>query len=53
MKNVETVIGKVDEVKLTQSFMDACSNKDFKDYVYGLNIKEETLKKYTSSLEDS
>ena len=53
MKNVETVIGKVDEIKLTQSFMDACSNKGFKDYVYGLNIKEETLKKYTSSLEDS
>lgn len=53
MKNVETVVGKVDEVGLTQSFMDACSNKEFKDYVYGLNIKEETLKKYTSSLEDS
>lgn len=53
MKNVETVIGKVDDIKLTQAFMDACSNKDFKDYVYGLNIKEETLKKYTSSLEDA
>lgn len=53
MKNVESVIGQVDEIKLTQSFMDACSNKDFKDYVYSLNIKEETLKKYTSSLEDA
>lgn len=53
MKNVETVVGKVDEVKLTQSFMDACSNKDFKNYVYSLNIKEDTLKKYTSSLEDA
>ncbi len=53
MKNVETVIGKADEIKLTQSFMDACSNEKFKNYVYNLNIKEETLKKYTSSLEDA
>lgn len=53
MKNVENVIGKVDEIKLTQSFMDACSNQDFKDYVYGLNINESILKKYTSSLEDA
>ncbi len=53
MKNVDTVIGKVDEVKLTQSFMDACSDESFKDYVYSLNIKEESLKKYTSSLEDA
>lgn len=53
MKNVEAVIGEVDEVKLSQSFMDACSNKEFKDYVYSLNINEATLKKYTSSLEDA
>lgn len=53
MKNIENVIGKVDEVKLSQSFMDACSDKDFKDYVYGLNIHEDVLKKYTSGLEDA
>lgn len=53
MKNIENVIGKVDEVKLSQSFMDACSDKDFKEYVYSLNIHEDVLKKYTSSLEDA
>lgn len=53
MKNIENVVGKVDEIKLSQSFMDACSDKDFKEYVYHLNINEETLKKYTSSLEDA
>lgn len=39
--------------ELTHSFQDACSNKDFKDFVYGLNIKEEVLMKYTSLLEDA
>ena len=39
--------------KLTQSFQSACSDKEFKDFVYGLNIKEEILMKYTSSLEDA
>lgn len=53
MKNVENIIGEVDEIKLTQSFMDACSDKGFKEYAYSLKIKENTLKKYTSSLEDS
>lgn len=52
MKKV-TDIYKVDESKLTHSFQDACSDKEFYDYVYGLNIKEEILMKYTSSLEDS
>lgn len=52
MKKV-TDIYKVDETKLTHDFQDACSNKDFKDYVYSLNIKEDILMKYTSSLEDA
>ena len=42
-----------DLIDLTHSFQDACSDKDFKDYVYGLNIKEETLMRYTSNLEDA
>ena len=44
---------KLDEDKLSQSFQDACSDKEFYDYVYGLNVKEEVLMKYTSSLEDA
>ena len=52
MKKV-TDIYEVDELKLTQSFQEACTNKEFKEYVYNLNIKEDVLKKYTSSLEDA
>lgn len=47
------IINKVDTTSLIHSFQDACSNKDFKKYVYDLNIEEETLMKYTSSLEDA
>lgn len=39
--------------ELTHSFQDACSNLEFKKYVYELNIKEDILMKYTSSLEDA
>ena len=42
-----------DLTKLTQSFQKACSNKEFKNFIDGLNIKEEILMKYTSSLEDA
>ena len=52
MKKV-TDIYKVDEEKLVHSFQDACSDKDFYDYVYGLNVKEDILMRYTSSLEDA
>ena len=53
MKNISNVISNLDEVKLDHSFQDACSDKEFYDYVYSLGIVEDTLKKYTSSLEDS
>ena len=52
MKKV-TDIYEVDNKKLIQSFQDACAKKEFKDYVYNLNIKEDILIKYTSSLEES
>ena len=42
-----------DLTTLTHSFQDACSNKEFKEFAYSLNIKEETLIKYTSSLQDA
>ena len=41
---------KADSIKLTQSFQEACADKEFKDFVYGLNVKEEILERYTSSL---
>ena len=53
MKKVNQVINELDKTALTHSFQDACSNKEFKEYINSLNIKEETLMKYTSSLEDS
>ena len=43
----------VNELKLTQSFQEACSNPHFKKYVYQLNIKEDILEKYTSTLQDA
>lgn len=52
MKKV-TDIHSVDETKLTHAFQTACSNKDFKEYVYSLNIKEDILMKYTSRLEET
>ena len=42
-----------DLTSLTHSFQDACSDKEFKKYVYSLGIKEDVLIKYTSSLQDS
>ena len=44
---------KTDLIKLTQSFQDACADKEFKKFVYDLNVKEEILMKYTSSLQDA
>lgn len=53
MKKINTVINKYDEVALIHDYQNACSNKDFKAYVDSLDIKDEILMKYTSSLEDS
>ena len=53
MENIENVINKVDETSLAHSFYDACSDKEFKDFIDGLNIEEDILMKYTSSLEDA
>ena len=53
MENIENVINKVDETSLAHSFYDACSDKDFKDYIDGLNVEESILMKYTSSLQDA
>lgn len=52
MKKVEELFN-LDEDKLIHSFEDACSDLEFKKFVYSLNIKEDILMKYTSSLEDA
>ncbi len=48
-----TDIYEVNETKLMQNFQEECANKEFMNYVYKLNLKEETLMKYTSSLKDA
>ncbi len=53
MKSIGSVIDKVDKNNLKEAFIRACNNKEFKDFVYSINISEETLMKYTSNLEDS
>ena len=53
MQNVHNIINEVDNISLAHSFQDACSDKEFKNYVYKLNTTEETLMKYTSRLLDA
>lgn len=53
MKSINNVIEQADDVALTHSFQDACSDKEFYEYALSLNVNEEVLKKYTSRLEDS
>ena len=54
MKSIERVLNKkVDHKALKESFMDACSNKDFKDFIKTIPAKEDVLINYTSSLEDA
>ena len=42
-----------DLTDLTHSFQEACHDKEFKNFVYNLNIKEDILMRYTSNLEDA
>ena len=49
----ENLLNNYDETALKHSYYDACSNKDFKKYLDTLDINEEVLMKYTSTLEDS
>lgn len=46
-------IKDVDLTALQHFFQDACSDEEFKNYVYNLGIKEDILMKYTSNLKDS
>lgn len=53
MKRVNDIVNKVDKISLQHSFQDACSNKEFKSYVYSLGLNDDILMKYTSRLEES
>lgn len=53
MQNINNILKVKDDTVLDHSFQDACSDKGFKDYVYSLNIPEDTLKKYTYNLLES
>lgn len=54
MKNIDSILEKKsNEMDLIHSFQDACSNKEFYNFIRNLPIEEEILIKYTSSLEDA
>lgn len=52
MKNVKSIVNNSSRVNLQRSFIDACSDPDFKKYVYSLGISEDILMKYTSLLNE-
>lgn len=52
MKKINTLISKTNQ-DLKKTFIEEISNKEFKKYVYDLNIKEDILIKYTSLLKDA
>ena len=53
MKKIDSIIKNNNKTDLKHDFMDACKDKDFKEYIYSLNIKEDILMKYTSTLQDA
>ena len=54
ISEVTNKYSKIDDITLTHEFQDSCiQDKEFMNYVYGLNAKEELLIQYTSRLEDS
>ena len=53
MQDFKNFVDKIDKTELIHSFQDACSNNDFKAYVYNLNADEELLIKYTALLEEA
>lgn len=53
MQNINTLVKNKKSLDLKHSFMDACSNKEFSEFIKTLPIEEDILVKYTSKLEDS
>ena len=52
MKNISFMMSRGNIEKLKHSYMDACSNKNFKDYVDLIDVSDDELMKYTSKLEE-
>ena len=53
MDKINKIIKNDNKTDLKHDFMEACQDKEFKDYAYGLNIKEQIMMNYTSTLQDS
>lgn len=54
MKNINTILkDEKNDIELINSYQEAKNDSEFKDYLESLPIEEETLMKYTSSLEDA
>lgn len=52
MEQLKNFVSHRHPLDLKKSYMDACSDRDFKNYVESLEISEDLLMKYTSSLKD-
>lgn len=52
MRDVKGLVSNSNKERLRESFVNACCDMDFKNYVYSLDISEELLMKYTSQLEE-
>lgn len=53
MKKVSDIVKKKNQTTLKQSFINALTKKEFKEYIDTLPIEEEILMKYTSTLEEA
>lgn len=53
MKNVSDIVKKKNSTTLKQSFINAIKNSEFSEYINSLQMEEELLMKYTSTLEDA
>ncbi len=53
MEKVSKIIKNENKTDLKHAFMDACQDKELKEFMYGLKVKEEILMKYTSTLQDA
>ncbi len=53
MKNIGDILNNIDNTSLEKSFYEACCDDEFKEYIGHLNLKDEILMKYTSSLQDA
>lgn len=53
MEKINKIVKNENKTDLKHDFMEACQDKEFKDFVYGLKVKENILMKYTSTLQDA